>query len=101
MSYVNAGDVLPEHLVKEIQKYIDGQILYIPRKSENPKAWGEKSGARHRLSERNRKIAELYYSGKTIAYLCGLYFLSDKTIRGIIRKYESSMQEDNGGFKNE
>lgn len=40
MSYVNAGDVLPEHLVKEIQKYIDGQILYIPRKSENPKAWG-------------------------------------------------------------
>lgn len=101
MSYVNAGDVLPEHLVKEIQKYIDGQILYIPRMGENSKAWGEKNGARHKLAERNRRIAELYYSGKSVAYLCELYFLSEKTIRGIIRKYESSIQENDGGFKNE
>ena len=35
MSYVNAKDVLLEKLVKEIQKYIDGQLIYIPRKSEN------------------------------------------------------------------
>lgn len=28
MSYVNAKDVLPKMLVEEIQKYVDGQLLY-------------------------------------------------------------------------
>ncbi len=32
MSYVNANEVLPDDLVQEIQKYLDGQLLYIPRK---------------------------------------------------------------------
>ena len=94
MSYVNADDVLPECLIWEIQKYIDGQIIYIPRKDE-------KNGTKDRLAERNQKIVELYYSGQTITNLCELFFLSDKTIRGIIRKYESSAKEDNGGFKDE
>ena len=40
MSYVNAESVLPEKIVKEIQKYIDGQLIYIPRKSENSLLWG-------------------------------------------------------------
>lgn len=101
MSYVNADDVLPEHLVREIQRYIDGQLIYISRKDENSKSWGEKSGIRDKMAERNRKIVELYYSGETVANLCDLFFLSDKRIRGIIRKYESSTQEDRGGFKDE
>ena len=101
ISYVNADDVLPECLIWEIQKYIDGQIIYIPRKDENTKSWGEKNGTKDRLAERNQKIVELYYSGQTITNLCELFFLSDKTIRGIIRKYESSAKEDNGGFKDE
>ncbi len=101
MSYVNADDVLPEYLVKEIQRYIDGQLIYISRKDENAKSWGEKSGIRDKMAERNREIVELYYSGKTVADLCDLFFLSEKRIRGIIRKYGSSTQEDNGGFKDE
>lgn len=28
MSYVNAEDVLPKILVEEIQKYVDGQLIY-------------------------------------------------------------------------
>lgn len=35
MSYVNANNMLPKILVKEIQKYVDGQLIYIPRKNEN------------------------------------------------------------------
>lgn len=35
MSYMNAEDVLPKVLIKEIQEYIDGQLIYIPRKNEN------------------------------------------------------------------
>ena len=43
MSYVKAEDVLPKHLVEEIQKYVDGKLLYIPRKGENSFSWGEKA----------------------------------------------------------
>ena len=44
MSYTKAEDVLPRHLVEEIQKYVDGKLLYVPRKDENSLSWGEKSG---------------------------------------------------------
>ena len=40
MSYVNADDVLPKDLIEEIQKYVDGQLIYIPRKDENSLSWG-------------------------------------------------------------
>ncbi len=42
MEYVKAHNVLPEEIIELIQEYIDGEYLYIPRKSENEKAWGEK-----------------------------------------------------------
>lgn len=42
MGYVNADDVLPKILVEEIQKYVDGQQIYIPRKNENSLSWGER-----------------------------------------------------------
>ncbi len=32
MSYMNAEEVLPKSLIGEIQKYIDGQLIYIPEK---------------------------------------------------------------------
>ena len=54
MSYVNAEGVLPKKLVEEIQKYVDGQLIYIPRKSENSLLWGEKNGTKEKLAERNQ-----------------------------------------------
>ncbi|MCM1039338.1 MAG: CD3324 family protein [Roseburia sp.] len=101
MSYVNAGGVLPEYLVKEIQKYVDGQLLYIPRKCENALSWGEKSGTKDKLAERNREIVSRYYSGESIINLSEMYFLSEKRVQGIIHAYESSEQEKGGGFTNE
>lgn len=101
MSYVNADDVLPEYLVKEIQEYVDGQTIYIPRKCENIFSWGEKSGTRNRFAERNREIVSRYYSGESIISLSKMYFLSEKRIRGIIHEYESSEQDNKGGFNNE
>ncbi|MBO5293015.1 MAG: hypothetical protein J6B10_07545 [Lachnospiraceae bacterium] len=100
MSYVNAEDILPEDLVREIQKYVDGKVLYIPRKDDNSLAWGEKSGAKDKLAERNREIVSRYYSGETAADLGKRYFLSEKRIRAIIHEYESSIKPD-GGFENE
>ena len=98
MSYVNAEEVLPKVLLKEIQKYVDGQLLYIPRKNENSLSWGEKSGTRVKLAERNRAIVSRYYSGETIAKLSEVYYLSEKRIHGIIHEYESSKKENEGGF---
>lgn len=75
MSYVNADEILPEDLVREIQKYVDGKVLYIPRKDENSLSWGEKNGTKDRLAKRNREIVSRYYSGVTAAELGIMYFL--------------------------
>ena len=107
MSYVNAEDVLPKLLVEEIQRYVDGQLLYIPRKNENSLSWGEKNGTREKLAERNQTILDHYYSGQTIVELSKMYYLSEKRIQGIIHEYESSKKENKffneklGGFKGE
>lgn len=101
MSYVNAEDVLPKILVEEIQKYVDGQLLYIPRRNENSFSWGEKSGSKIKLAERNHAIVNRYYSGATIAELSEVYYLSEKRIQGIIHEYESSPKKNDGGLKHE
>jgi len=101
MSYMNAEDVLPRALIEEIQGYVDGQLLYIPRKNGSSLAWGEKSGIKHQMAERNQAILNSYYSGQTIAELSRTYFLSEKRIQGIIHTYGSSTKENDGGFKDE
>ncbi|MBE5866232.1 MAG: hypothetical protein E7292_08480 [Lachnospiraceae bacterium] len=101
MSYVKADDVLPKSLVEEIQKYVDGQLLYIPRKDENSLSWGEKNGTRAKLAKRNQTIVSRYYSGMTIVELSKMYYLSEKRIQGIIHEYESSQKRNGGGFKDE
>jgi len=90
MSYVNAEDVLPKHLVEEIQEYVDGQLIYIPRKNENVMSWGEKNGTKVKLAERNKAIMDCYYAGQTIVELCKSFYLSEKRIQNIIRESESS-----------
>ena len=97
MSYVNATDVLPRVLVEEIQRYVDGQLLYIPRKNENSLSWGEKNGTKEKLANRNQKIVNCYYSGQTIEELSKAYYLSEKRIQGIIHEYESSKERMMGG----
>jgi hypothetical protein len=45
MKYRNASDILPDKLLKEVQKYTSGETLYIPSTIERKK-WGHGSGAR-------------------------------------------------------
>ncbi|MBB6632255.1 CD3324 family protein [Clostridium algidicarnis] len=84
MRYVKAQDVLPEEVIKIIQEYLDGEYLYVPRKSGNHKAWGEKSGIKSRLKVRNNEIYKKYLNGTTINALTEEYYLSEKSIRKII-----------------
>ena len=93
MSYVNAENVLPKELVLEIQKYVDSQLLYIPRKEENALSWGKKSGLKEKMAERNLEILHHYHLGKTVSQISEMYYLSEKRVQNIIRNYESSKQK--------
>lgn len=41
MKYRNASDIFPDKLLKEIQKYSAGELIYIPE-HESEKRWSEK-----------------------------------------------------------
>lgn len=90
MKYVKAQDVLPEELIELIQKYIDGNYLYIPRKDDNHKSWGENSGIKNILKIRNKEIYIKYNNGMSVDALSNEYYLSDKSIRRII-SYEKKI----------
>lgn len=84
MKYFNVQEILPENIIKEIQAYIDGEFIYIPRKSGNEKGWGEKSGLKRSLKDRNSAIFKKYNDGLTVKTLAQQYFLSEQSIRRII-----------------
>lgn len=85
MKYEKAQNILPEEVIKIIQNYIDGTYLYIPRKSENKKSWGENSGVLKNLEARNKEIFNRYSDGVSIKELANLYFLSESSIKRIIK----------------
>lgn len=83
MKYINAAEILPEKLLKEIQTYIDGNVLYIPKISAK-KEWGADSGSRTFYQERNKEIQRLYKEGYSIDALAKQYGLAYSTIKKII-----------------
>ncbi|MBS4539351.1 hypothetical protein GOQ27_12820 [Clostridium sp. D2Q-11] len=89
MGYISAQNVLPEQVIELIQQYIDGEYLYVPRKDENQKSWGEKNGTKAYFRKRNEEIFKKYTLGLTIIELAEMYHLSDKSIRRIINNEKS------------
>lgn len=84
MGYIKADEVLPESLLSQLQDYIDGKYLYIPRKEENKKSWGEITKSRQYTVQRNIEIYNRYKIGSTVKELAEEYYLSVKTIYKII-----------------
>lgn len=89
MGYIRAEDILPEDVLALVQQYVDGQMLYIPRKSGYHKSWGSGTETKKDLMIRNRRMYEEYLAGTTIAELSEKYFLTEKSIRRIIREYKN------------
>jgi len=85
MKYKNASDVLPESLLKEVQKYAAGETLYFPKDVERKK-WGEVTGSRIFFQERNKGIRAKYLQKTSIEHLANEYNLSVETIRKIVFK---------------
>jgi Mor family transcriptional regulator len=84
MKYLNAADVLPKQLLKELSVYASGQLLYVPS-IEDKKPWGSKSGSKQYYEKRNREIVELYQNGLCIDEIRKRFNLSYDTIRRIIK----------------
>lgn len=84
MGYKNAKCVLPQQVLQAVQEFIDGEYLYIPRKEECRKQWGETTSSRERLLARNREIAAGRRSGVTVPELAERHYLSVKAVYKIL-----------------
>ncbi|HWO94981.1 MAG TPA: CD3324 family protein [Bacillus sp. (in: firmicutes)] len=84
MKYVKAATVLPENLIAEIQKYIQGETIYIPKPKKTYQKWGARSGGRKLIDDRNTAIKSAFKNGTTIDQLAEEYCLSAETIKKIV-----------------
>lgn len=85
MVYKNAREILPERLLSELQKYVEGTLIYVPGRDSKCE-WGVKSGARTHYAARNSQIAAGYAQGSSISCLADEYCLSEDSIKKILRK---------------
>lgn len=76
--------MLPEKLIAEIQKYVQGETIYIPKPDTSHERWGTRSGARKQLDERNAAIRQAFKQGRSIGELAEHHFLSVETIKKIV-----------------
>lgn len=85
MGYRKAEEILPAELIEQIQQYVDGQNIYIPKRADNRLEWGARTKIRQELEVRNHQIYADYQDGMRIAELTDKYCLSEKSIQRIIR----------------
>ena len=83
-SYINADSLLPPELIEEIQKYVQGSLVYIPRPRKHRLGWGRKNGTREFLDQRNAAIRAAKAQGRGIEDLADEYALSPDGIRKIL-----------------
>ena len=88
MKYTNANKVLPEELILEIQKYVQGETLYIPKPETEYRKWGTSSGGRRMLDRRNAAIRNAFITGSSIQQLAREYYLSTDTIKKIVYSHK-------------
>ena len=86
MSCQNSIDLLPKELLEQIQKYVDGKTIYIPKKSENRKHWGDNTDTKQLLASRNCQISSDFQNGMNTRQLAEKYYLSEKSIQRIIKQ---------------
>lgn len=92
MQYKNGREVFPASLLKELQKYIQGELIYIPKDMKRA-GWGEKNGSRQLIKKRNEEIYQNYLKGESITNLEKKYSLSIDSIRKIIYKTREQCNE--------
>ena len=84
MKYVKARDVFPVPLLAEMQKYIQGELVYIPKSPTSYKKWGANTGTKNATAQRNETMVRAFKAGTTIPQLADLYNLAEDTIKKIV-----------------
>lgn len=93
MSYIKAEEILPEELIRKIQEYADVVYVYIPRKPGTRHAWGQKTDYKAELKLRNNGIRSDHAAGISVQTLSRKYHLSEKSIRRILRAFQTESRE--------
>jgi len=84
MKYVKAQTVFPQSLLEEVQKYVQGTIVYIPKPPTSHKTWGANTGAKNATAKRNEHMVQAFRKGTSIPQLAELYSLAEDTIKKIV-----------------
>ena len=89
MKYRNAGAILPQTLLAELQKYAEGELIYIPSRRDKA-GWGTLNGTREKYALRNQQMLLHYRRGKSIDDLSRQFFLSRDSVKKILRSCSCS-----------
>lgn len=73
-NHTNAGDVLPQELLEDIQAHFSGGYLYVPFSKRIAKI------------KRNLDIYRMFNDGVSIAEIAETYLLTRRAVRYILRK---------------
>lgn len=85
MGYKRADDILPEHILESLQKYVSGETIYVPRKGASRRRWGSGTGVNEKLRLRNEQILEQHKKGIGVKELAQRYYLTEKSIQRILK----------------
>jgi Mor family transcriptional regulator len=85
MKYRNAKAVLPKELLAELQKYAEGELIYIPGRRLQKAGWGTLNGSRESYALRNNQIMRHFRSGASVTELSERFFLSKDSVKKIIK----------------
>ncbi len=88
MGYLRAEEVLPKEVLALIQQYVDGHMIYIPRKEGCQRSWGSGTTTKKDLEYRNIQIYAAFQAGSTIRELADHYCLAEKSIQRILRSHK-------------
>lgn len=84
MEYKKGTELFPQELLREIQKYVSGGLVYIPQSETKHKEWGELSEIKAEICIRNYEIKQKFLKGVTISELVIEYCLAVETIKRIV-----------------
>lgn len=84
MRYVNGQGLLPTELLDLLQDYVQGAYVYIPKREESKRCWGEQTNYKMELKHRNKLIYRKHLEGVTTTNLISIFNLSSSSIRRII-----------------
>ena len=97
MKYENAGRVLPEDLLRQIQEHVQGEYLYIPVKDKAVSK--PATGYRTELERRDAHIYTKHLEGVDNKRIAQLFHLSESSVRRILlsqKKGYVNMNEEVG-----